>query len=83
MAKDDAITKLTAAIERLDQSVSALYKQQVETNERLRKLVEVNTAFLGTLTTFLDLDNRMKRDRERKDLEQAKTRIPTPADLLY
>lgn len=56
---------------------------QNRTNELLQKLVQANTDFLGTLTTFLDFDHRLKVEQERKREEQAKSMEPSPHDLRY
>jgi len=64
-------------------SVSALIKKQDATNGLLRELIDTNKQFISTLTSFLKEDHKVKVDREKNALEQARERIPTPGDLRY
>jgi hypothetical protein len=64
-------------------SISHLIKKQDATNGLLRELVDVEKQFISTLTSFLKEDHKIKVDREKTSLEQARERIPTPGDLRY
>jgi hypothetical protein len=90
MAKETLPTKLEVAVWDLTESITKLrvsqdmlIDQQKKTNTLLDQLVKANTAFLGTLTVFLDQDHRLKLDQERKRNEHAKSLEPTKGDLIY
>ena len=79
----EILSGLRIDIQALNENIKHLIKYQLITNNLLEQLVRANQAFLGTLTSFLDLDHRLKMDQERKRLEQAKSVEPTKHDLLY
>ncbi|HET6453485.1 MAG TPA: hypothetical protein VFI02_03695 [Armatimonadota bacterium] len=64
-------------------SLSALIKKQDATNGLIRELIDTNKQFISTLTSFLKEDHKIKVDREKSALEQARERLPTPDDLRY
>lgn len=83
MGKEEIPSRLEIAIAGLDDTFKKLIDEQAKTNRLLDQLIKADHAFIGTLTSFLDLDHRLKLEQERKRDEQARSLAPTKHDFLY